>query len=430
MEKKTKTTSRRAFLKGSAAFSSCAAFGFPLIVPSSVFGKQAPSNRLTIACIGTGSMGMSNLRGFLGQPGTQTVAVCDVDKKRLQEALDAAKLNKSSGYTDFRQVLARRDIDVVVNSTPDHWHVPISLEAVRAGKDVYCEKPLSLTISEGRRLCDAVERYGRVFQTGSHQRSDRNFRFVCELVRNGRIGPVREVIVEIPANSRKNPIVWQPQPVPAELDYDMWLGPAPWAPYTKQRCHYSFRFIRDYGGGQLTNWGAHHLDIVQWALGKDDGGPLKICGKGIFPRDGLFNTADEVCIEYTYENDVRVICRTNPKTTTGEILFKGEDGWIRVSREETSAAPAGLLKSRLGPAEIHLYRSSEHRKNFLECIRTRGQMVTPVQVGHRSATVCHLGNIAMLLGRQLRWDEALEEFPGDAEAGRLLDRPVRSWWAV
>ncbi len=416
-------SSRRAFLAKGVAFA-----GFPFIVKASVLGGNPPCGRVAVGCIGTGNMGLSNVSGFKEQGGAEVVAVCDVDAGHLEKARQDAGLSARSAYGDFRELLDRSDIDAVVISTPDHWHVPMAMEAVRAGKDVYCEKPLSRTIAEGRLLCNAVKRYARVFQTGSHQRSDRNFRFACELVRNGRIGTIRKIVIEILANNRENPIGWKTEPVPAGLDYDMWLGPAPWAPYITQRCHYSFRFIRDYAGGQLTNWGAHHLDIVQWALDKDSSGPVKISGKGKFPTDGLFNTAEEVYVEYAYENNIRVICRTNPDFPTGRILFEGEKGWIRVSRETLATEPAGLLTSRLGPDEIHLYRSLDHRKDFLDCVKTRRQTAAPAETGHRSATVCHLGNIAMLLGRELRWDPRTESFIGDQAASRMLGRSARSPW--
>lgn len=419
---------RRDFLKYSATAAG-AGFGFPAIVPSSVFGQNAPSNRITIGCIGTGGMGMSNLRGFLNQSDTQIVAVCDVDQTHLQEALQAAGLGPSDGTADFREVIAREDIDVIVNSTPDHWHVPISLVAVAAGKDIYCEKPLTLTIREGRILADAVRTYGRVFQTGSHQRSDANFRKACELVRNGRIGKLQTIYVEIPPNNRQcSREGWKPEPIPEELDYDMWLGPAPWASYTSQRCHYTFRFISDYSGGQLTNWGSHQIDIAQWGLGMDLSGPMRIEGSGRFPESGLFDTALSYDLTFTYADGVRLVCRTGGGSSS--ITFQGEEGEIYVSREQLTSRPQSIIKSPIKPGEIRLYYSRDHRENFLECVRSRKTPAASVEIGHRTATICHLGNIALRLGRPLRWDPDKEEFIGDDQANRMRYRVMRAPWKL
>jgi predicted dehydrogenase len=273
--KNVKNFTRRDFLKNSAM----TVLTLPTIITSSVRGANAPSNRITIGCVGLGAQGSWIIKGFMSQPGTQVVAVCDVDSNHREKAQDTAGLPAKSAYNDFRDLLARDDIDAVVVAAPDHWHVPISIAAAKAGKDIYCEKPLTLTIAGGRALCDTVKRYGRVLQTGSQQRSDSRFRFACELVRNGRIGKLHTIRVEIPRNTRPNPIDWRVEEVPEGFDYDMWLGPAPWAPYTKHRCHYEFRFIFDYSGGQITNWGAHYLDIAQWGNGSDYTGPVEIVGR-------------------------------------------------------------------------------------------------------------------------------------------------------
>lgn len=404
-----------------------AAIGFPMVVPSTVFGQNAPSNRITIGCIGVGGMGTANMRAFLNQPGAQMTAVCDVDANHLRNALRIAGLPESAGCRDFREIIARRDIDAVVVCTPDHWHVPISIAAVCAGKDVYCEKPLTLTIGEGRDLADVVSRYGRVFQTGSHQRSDARFRYACELIRNGRLGRIKRILVEIPPNNHhSDPAGWKPEPVPEELDYDRWLGPAPWAPYTSQRCHYTFRFIRDYSGGQITNWGAHHFDIVQWALGMDDSGPVEIEGKGIFPESGLFNTALQMDIRYRYANGEEIHCVTG--TGSGDICFEGTEGVLWVSRERLRTQPESIARSVIGPNEVHLYKSVEHHENFLDCVRSRKQPITNAEIGHRSSTVCHLGNIAMLTGDRLTWDPQKEVFVNNDQANRLCNRSLRTTW--
>lgn len=416
---------RRQFLKKTATVT--ATIGFPTVLSSAVLGAKAPSNRITLGCIGVGGMGSGNMRGFLTRKDqVQVVAVAEVDSERLEKAGRTANLPPQARYCDFRELLARRDIDAVVVSTPDHWHMPISIAAVRAGKDVYCEKPLTLSIAEGRDLVSEARRYGRIVQTGSQQRSSSNFRQACELVRNGRIGRVHTVRVGIPGNNRRCEPTWQPQAVPPQLDYDMWLGPTPWAPYHEQRCHYQFRFISDYSGGQVTNWGAHHLDIAQWGLGMDQSGPVEILGKGEFPTSGLFNVATRVYFEALYVNGVKLICQTGGSGTR----FEGSDGWVYVERGGLQTYPELLKQSIIGPDEIHLYASSDHKQNFLDCIRSRRQPITSAEIGHRSSTLCHLGNTAMQLKRPLKWDPKNERFLDDPEANRTLRRPPRAAWAV
>ena len=416
---------RRQFLRG-CAVGAGTAFAIPTIVPASVFGASAPSERITIGCIGVGNMGSSDLKAFKGNAGAQVVAVCEVDAERLRKARELAEIDEGSCYGNFRELLARADIDAVTVVTPDHWHMPISIAAVRAGKDVYCEKPLTLTILEGRTLVNEAKRYGRIVQTGSQQRSSDNFRKACELVRNGYIGDVKTVIVGLPGNNRKCEPTWEPQPVPAGFDYDFWLGPAEWAPYHEQRCHYQFRFLLDYSGGQVTNWGAHYLDIAQWGLGMDDSGPIEIRGEGEFPKTGLFTTATKVSFEATYATGTKLICQTGGSHTR----FEGTKGWVDVKRGGLETEPASLKTQTLGADEMHLYDSKNHHRNFLDCIKSRQQPICNAEVGHRSSTLCHLGNIAMLLKRPLRWDPAKEEFIGDDVANRMRWRPARAPWNV
>ncbi|MHC4741729.1 MAG: Gfo/Idh/MocA family protein, partial [Planctomycetota bacterium] len=339
---------------------------------------------------------------------------------------ELVKLSSEASYRDFRDLIARDDIDAVSVGTPDHWHVPVSIAAVRSGKDVYCEKPLTLTIAEGRTLADEVKRYGRVFQTGSQQRSSNNFRLGCEYVVNGRVGELKTIRVGIPGNNRKCEPTWTPQPVPKELNYDLWLGPALWEPYHEQRCHYQFRFILDYSGGQVTNWGAHHLDIAQWGAQADDSGPVEIRGKGEFPKTGLFTTSTKVDVEYTYANGMKMYL----KTGGGGTRFEGTEGWVYVNRGKLDAEPKSILDSKIGPNEIHLYESNNHKQNFIDCIKNRKDPICNAEVGHRSSTVCHLANIAMLLERSLKWDPEAEVFPGDDEATRMTWRPRRSPWIL
>ncbi len=422
--KKVMAVTRRQFLKGSAV--AAGALAWPTIVPSSVFGAGAPSNRITMGCIGVGGKGRGNMKAFKGKSECEVVAVCDVDVKHIEQALQSAGLKANSSYTDFRELLARDDIDAVSIAAPDHWHVPMSIVAVRAGMDVFCEKPLTLTVGEGRVLADEVKRYGRVFQTGSQQRSGSEFRFACELVRNGRIGKLHTMRVGISGNNRTCPPTWEAEPVPEGFDYDMWLGPAPWEPYTEQRCHYQFRFILDYSGGQMTNWGAHYLDIAQWGNGADDTGPVEIVGSGDFPKTGLFTTAQNENIEYTYANGVKLFL----KSGSGHTRFEGTKGWVDVKRGKIDAEPKSLLTSKIGPNEIHLYDSNDHKQNFLDCIKSRKDTICTAEIGHRSSSVCHLGNIAMQLGRKLKWDPKAESFISDSAANNMLTRAMRAPWRL
>jgi len=429
---------RREFFKTAGAVVAApyvisSAAGYPLAAAAS---RQPPSQRITTALIGSGGRGQQIMAG-----GDQVVAVCDVDAKHREAA--QTKIDAMSGkrgcaaYGDFREVLARDDIDAVVVATPDHWHVPIAAAAVKAGKAVYVEKPLSLSIREGRILVDLVRRYGAIVQVGSQQRSPEYERFTraCELVRNGRIGRIQTVKVEIetrPGSTKP----WQPQPVPKELDYEMWLGPAPWAPYHKDRCHYNFRFVSDYSGGDVTNWGAHHLDIAQWALAADGSGPLEVEGRGKRLATGLHNTFYDLNVDFTYPDGVKVQLRSGGADVgTGNVRFEGTKGWILVSRERLDAEPKALLTSRIGPDETHLAPqggASTHMGIWLDCVRTRNPkgLNAPVDVAHRSATVCHLANIAMELGRKLKWDAAQEQFVDDDQANRMTCYAMREPWRL
>jgi predicted dehydrogenase len=417
---------RRQFLVDSAA-ASAVVVGVPAIVPSSVFGAFAPSERITLASIGVGGMGTGDMKGFMGKKECEVVAICDVDRAHREAANKDAKLPASALYNDFREVIARDDVDAVCVATPDHWHTIPSIAAIKAGKDVYCEKPLTLTIAEGRALANAAKRYGRILQTGSQQRSDTKFRQACELVRNGHIGKLKTVEVDIPGNNRDNPVDWKPEPVPDGFDYDFWLGQAPMRPYHTMRCHYTFRFILEYSGGQMTNWGAHYLDIGQWGIGADDSGPVKIVGKGEFPKGGLFTTAVKADITYTYADGVEMILKQGGG---GNTKFVGADGWVSVTRGRIETEPASLVTHVTGPNEIQLYRSNDHKQDFLDCIKTRNQPICNSEVGHRSASICHLGNIAMLLDRPLQWDPQMEQFVDDDEANSMVSRVMRAPWRL
>jgi predicted dehydrogenase len=426
---RNKGLTRRDFLR--TAGGTAVTFAFPAIVPSSVFGENAPSNRINIGVIGTGEMGLLNIRSFMNKPGAQVVAVCDVDRSHCETGRQTAKLPSEASYSDFRELIARPDIDAVLVVTPDHWHAAISIMAAKAGKDIYCEKPLAYNVAEGRALCDTVKRYERVLQTGSFQRSVRSFRFTCELVRSGKIGKLRTIKVEIPENRSPNPSTWNPEPVPDGLDYDMWVGPAPFRPYTHQGCHYDWHFLNSFGGGQLTNWGAHMIDIAQWGNDADKTGPVEVQGTGEFPKEGLFETPLKYNLEYTYANGVKLLCKTRePDGPETHVQFEGDNGWIFVSRERFFSHPDDLIQTKLLPNDIHLYQSIDHQQNFLDCIRLRKKPIVDAETGHHSASACHIGNIAVRLGRKLRWNSEKECFINDDEANRMLSRPMRAPWHI
>ncbi len=431
--------SRRWFLKRAVP-----AVAAPAFIPASVFGSAAPSRRLTMGCIGVGGQGTHDMRAFLFNPGVQVVAVCDVDSERAHRAKGiveshyAAKQKNGrwKGCTatgDFREILARDDIDTVMIATPDHWHALISIEAARHGKDIYCEKPMSYSVAEGRAVVEAMERHGRIFQTGTQRRSSARIRRGCELVRNGRIGRLQTVRVGLPGGfairGGNFSGIQPPMPVPEGFDYDMWLGPAPWAPYTKGRCHFNFRWILDYGEGYISDWGAHYLDVAQWGMGTDSTGPVEIEATARFPREGLYDAPTDFHIVYTYANGVKLICSN--KETLG-MRFEGDEGWIHLEKPGVGvvAEPAGILESEIGPDEVHLGTSRSQHGNFIECVRTRCQPTAPAEIGHRSATVCHLGMIAALVGRKMKWDPSRETFVNDPGANRLLSRPMRAPWSA
>jgi len=409
-----------------------AAVAWPYVITSDALGNanNAPANsRITIGMIGVGGMGNHHLGWLVDDKRAKVVAVCDVDKTHRDRT--AARVpGGCDTYHAFEDLLARSDIDAVLVATPDHWHALVGIAASKAGKDVYCEKPLTLTIAGGRALVNAVRRYGRVFQTGSQQRSDRRFRHACMLARNGRLGRIREVHAGLPGGPSGK---WEENvDPPPTLDWDRWLGPAPWVPYTPLRCHGSFRWFYDYSGGTMTDWGAHHNDIAQWGLGTSLTGPVHIDGRGQFPTDGLYETATRFDVTYTYANGVRLHCTSHGP---GGTKFIGTEGWVHVDRGRIQAEPTSLLTERFGSDDEHLYASLKHPDNWvahkidwLDCIETRRRPITDVEIGHRSISMCHLGVISMRLGRPLRWDPERERVLGDDEAHRWVSRPMRPPW--
>lgn len=441
---KPRIITRRQFLKSSTA-AACAALCGPVVLPAGVFGADAPSNRITIGMIGMGRQAYySNVKSFLNASDVQVVAVCDVDSWRLGNARKAVeehygkerpsgRYRSCSVYRDFRELLDRADIDAVMVSTPDHWHVPVAIAAAKAGKDICCEKPLTLNIAQGRALSDTVRRYNRVFRTDSEFRSHECFQKTCELVLNGRIGKVHTIRTGVPAGD----IAGSPQlpmPVPDELNYEMWMGPAPDAPYTLNRVHPRQSYDRpgwmrvlDYCEGMITNWGAHLNDIAQWGNGTERTGPVEVKGKGEYPRDGLWNVLLSFEVEYKYANGVRHFY----SVSRPYVRFEGTEGWIEADYNKRSikAEPESILKSPIGPDEIHLPLKSEKR-DFIDAVKTRGQTLADAEVGHRTTSLCQLGHIAIRVGRELKWDPVNERFTNDETANRLLSRPMRSPWRL
>lgn len=442
---------RRDFLRSSVALTAMA-LGGPCILPSSVIGQNRPGNRVTLGIIGCGNQSAVDLPEWLANENCQVVAVCDVNKGSYGYKTDRQFLGRepqrdfvnrfyakktASGnysgcgiYTDFRDVLARKDVDAVAIIAPDHWHAVMTIMAARAGKDIYCQKPLTLTVGEGRRMIEAVRQNKRILQTGSQWRSNPLIRRACELVRNGRIGKVQRVETFVAANNFSGPGPgWQEMPVPEGFDYDMWLGPASRAPYHKDRCLYRFRFIRDYSGGQTTNFGCHSNDVAQWGLGTDDACPVEFedAGSEFPPRGNLFNTPAKVAFRARYASGVELECRTDELNFGAR--FEGTEGWLRVTANQIECAPENIKDSRIQDHETRLYVSANHYRNFIDCVKSRKEPIEPAEIGHHTASLCHLGNIAMLLKRKIKWDPIKEEIVGDAEAAGMLTRPLRGPWS-
>jgi predicted dehydrogenase len=425
---------RRRFFRVLAAG---AAASFPLVArigTARAAGGVPAGDRIAVGIIGTGGRGMWLEYELLQKPGARIIAVCDVHAGRRQAAkarIDAAyRTADCAMYNDFRDLIARNDIDAVVISSPDHWHALQTIAAARAGKDVYCEKPLTHTIEEGRAVVEAVRRSRIVFQHGTQQRSEQSFRKGAELVRNGRIGKLTTIRVGVPEGQSISP---QPvTPVPPELDYNLWLGPAPWTPHTPKRVEssHSWYWISDYCVGYIAGWGVHHVDSAQQGNGTDLTGPIEITGRGVFPKDGLYDAAMRWHVEYRYANGVTLIDTDVSRQRMG-VTYEGTEGSVytwRDNRLETT--PPSLKDEVIGPAEFHTYESTDHMQNFLDCIRSRKQTAAPVEVAHRSTTICTLGAIAMRLGRTLRWDPDRERFVEDDEANRMLFTPMREPWTL
>ena len=425
--------SRRTFMKGAAAAG--AAVGFPMVIPSRVLGADgavAPSNRVTIGCIGLGGMGSGNMGSFLGQPDAQVIAVCDVDTNHLKNASNSVNQRYGNAgcatLKDFRDLIARDDIDAISLATPDHWHAIPAIMAAKAGKDVYGEKPFSHELREGRAMIEALTQYGRVWQTGSWQRSTGDFRRAAELVRNGRIGKVHTVEVGLPTGGPGGSEDFTDPP--ANLDYDFWIGPAPWAPYSKNRTHWDWRWQLDYGGGQMMDWIGHHGDIAQWGLDTEYTGPVEIePNEARFPTSGLYTAPTHYKFTCTFKNGVKMIV-ANSGNSGIQMGAKwiGDKGWVWVDRGGFDTEPKSLKNEKIGPDEIQLYKSPGHHRNFLDCVKNRKLTITPAEVAHRSASIGHLGQVAMLLGRKFRWNPDTEQVIGDDVANGMLGRAKREPW--
>ncbi len=427
--------SRRKFLRAArnAALGAWAGAALPnlFLNRTRAASGENPADFIRIGFIGVGNQGGSNLRALM----KHAVAVCDVDSSHAAAArkrVEQANGRPCAAYGDYRKLLEDKSIDAVLVSTPDHWHTLPALDACEAGKDVYCEKPLTLFIAEGQALVKAVRRNRRVFQTGSQQRSDSKFRKACEYVRSGRIGKIKTIKVGLPGvnwDARVDLKATATQP-PPELDYSMWLGPAPFRPYNPNHVHYLFRFFWDYSGGQMTNWGAHHLDIAQWGLGMDDSGPVEIEGSGVYDPQKRYETPQKFDVTYRYADGTVIYCSSGSGKYRTGTLFEGDKGSIYVNRGALESTPDEILDVPLDDKSVRLYESHEHHANWLECIKTRKDPICSVEIGHRSATVCHLGNIAVRTGKKVVWDPKKEAIVGDAELAGWVRRPYRAPWKL
>jgi predicted dehydrogenase len=455
------TPSRRDFLTvaGTGLVGSAAVAGFPTIVPAAVLSENSPSKRVNIGAIGTGRISRSHdLPGLWKHASARIMAVCDLDAKRVEDAKTLVNgyytkqtgkpYDGITGYADYRELLANPDVDAVVISTPDHWHALIAIDAVEAGKDVYLQKPASLTIVEGRALSNAVHRTGRILQIGSQQRSSSQFRYAAELVRNGRIGKLTTVEVGLPGDPAGGDAT--PTPVPKQFNYDAWLGSTPVVPYAVDRVHPQTGYGRpgwlrceQFGAGMITGWGAHHLDSAHWGMDTEYSGPIEVWGSAEFPKKGLWDVHGDFKTEALYANGVRMIVSG---AFPNGIKFIGTEGWVFVSRGNetvTSSDPTAklftqplvssdpkIIKSVIGPNELHLYESKDQHGNWVDCVKSRMQPISPIEVGHRACSACLIHHMAMKAGRKLQWDPLRERFKNDDAANTWLSRPQRPPYGV
>jgi len=434
---KTVGITRRSLLKGATGLVA-STIGLPCVVPSSSLGKAGsvgPGSKIVMGSIGMGGQGTHNTKAFLGNPGVRVVAVCDVVEARRQKAKHLVDQHygdqECAAYNDFRDLLARDDIDAVLIATQDHWHALIAVAAAQAGKDIYCEKPMGVAVLEGRAIRDTVRRYGRVLQTGTQQRSDQKFRFACELARNRYLGEIHRVKVGAPGPTYKRtyrkPVT--EEPIPPGLDYDMYIGPAPMKPYNGGRLAWpDWYLIWDYCAGFIANWGVHHLDIANWGCPVLCKEPAEVECRGSYRNDGLTDNINDWQAELSYTGGLRMTFTDTGNPNKQGCRFEGEKGWVHVNRRGIWAEPASLLKIKIKPNETHLGDSNNHHANFINSVRTRHDPIAPVEAGHKASYLGLICEIACRLERKLRWDPAKGEFVDDPEANQLLARPMRSPW--
>lgn len=423
----TMNTSRRQFLKSAA----------PLILPAATLGRAgavSPNGKVRLACIGVGGQGTSNLRAFLADERVQVVAICDVDGEHRDRAMELARLTRADCYNDFREVLARSDVDAIMNATPDHWHAHIAVAAAKAGKDLYSEKPLGASIGEGRAICEAVKQHQRVLQCGTWRRSGLKVRMACELVRNGYIGELKEIEVGVPGTfAIRGGFTGMegPEPVPAHLDYNLWLGSAPERPYTAARCHFNFRWIDEYAPGYITDWGAHFVDVAQWGAGMDETTPVEVSATEVKRRDkGLYDAPEQFRIEYRYSNGVKMTMFSTTDKATYGTRFIGSEGWVFSESEQLKASSMDILRIKMKEGDTRLYVSKHHHRNFIDAVLERGRTAAPAEIAQRAAIICHMGSIAARLGQPLKFDPKAERFEGSEAANALLTRPMRGPWTI
>lgn len=429
-----------------------AALSVPTLIPSALHGAAggiAPGNRIAVAAIGLGNRGTINLGAMLDNPEVRVIAVCDVhetQRTKGKQTVDSRYGDTSCAvYRDFRELMTRKDLDAVLICAPDHWHPLIAIEAARQRKHMYCEKPIGWSVRAAQAVKEAVTRQKVIFQFGTQQRSDRKFLQACELVRNGRIGQLKTILVGVPGS-------WtyprqEVEPVPKELDYDLWLGPAPEAPYCYHRCRpytakdkWSIWYsISDYCLGMIGNWGVHHLDIAQWGANTEFSGPQEIEGTGEFPKDMLTDCAMSWQVENRFANGVTLVhmddatSKEHPLQVGGfghGVTFLGSEGWVHVRRGYIESKPESLLDTKFGPSDVRLYQSEHHQNNFIDAVKGRCRPAAPIEVAVRVDTLCNLQQIAVKLRRKLRWDATKETFINDEEANRMLDRPMRAPWKM
>ncbi len=446
---------RRNFLKNTVA-TTAGAILIPSVVPSSVFGKNAPSNKINVGQIGCGRIAQTHdMPGTLQHDVARMIAVSDLDSNRMKDGKKLVEnfYKKKTGsntavdvkmYDDYKEMLLNKDIDAVIISTPDHWHSQPALEAALAGKDIYLQKPTSLTVTEGRLLSDIVHRQGTILQMGTQQRSMPQFRRAAELVRNGRIGKIHTVKIGLPGDP-SGP-VFETGPVPSNLNYDMWLGSTPEIPYHEKLVHPQKGYSRpgwlryeNYGAGMITGWGQHHFDSAAWGMDTEHTGPISVEAVAQFPKSGTWNVHGDFMVKQEYKNGITVFVSGG---YTNGVRYEGEDGWIFVSRGNYTASPSDpvdkeksakalnasdpkILDSVIGPDEIHLYKSDEQHGNWLDCIQSRKQPISPIEIGHRACTICLISHIAMKVPGVLNWDPSKERFSNNDLANSMLSRPQR-----